>query len=153
MANGNCRVPGCVKQPVSRGLCGMHVYRATKGKPGPERDEAIKYALPPTRGPDRVVGTGEDRGGMALAGGTAELKKQVAKARRKNRQADAETDPLADAAIAAVTGFATVMGIRRVKHAQGFLFVGDDDTTIVLTKEGELREATLTVGNVLRLSE
>lgn len=42
-----CNVPDCDRTNIiGRGLCAKHYCRATKGKDGPEKDEALKYANP-----------------------------------------------------------------------------------------------------------
>lgn len=142
-----CRFPGCEKAAKARGLCETHLSRATRGA-GAFRKEAEKYLLPSTRGP-RAKSPGQR---ATPAKRTPEASADAAAGKPSKRKSPhAQMDErVVDARIATATELASWMGLKRYPLPIGFLLVDEkSDRRVILDKNGELREATLTIGNVL----
>lgn len=138
MANKrNCNVPGCNKQAgPSRGLCFMHYHRMIRGADKEAAAEAAKYADPPKR--RRRQSAAKPR----AAAGNSDNPGRTYRTPRAEKQSSAG----ADDRIAAITEFATGMGIPYLALGDGsFLFhqPGAGERVLILTKHGHLRPGEL----------
>lgn len=143
MGEKTCNVPGCEKPVSGRGLCGMHWFRATKGKDGPGKDEALRYANPP-RGKGARAKTADAKTPADKAADAAE-KRERSQPRRID-QAQARKAEKTDERIAAVTEFATAMGIEHIDYHGGRLYPCPKTGSFVfLTEFGNLQNAMLSL--------
>lgn len=144
MAEKTCNVPGCEKPVSGRGLCGMHWFRATKGKDGPAKDEALRYANPARGKGDKPESAGE-KTILDKAANAAEKREKSLP--RRIDQAQARKAEEADERIAAITEFATAMGIDHIDYHGGRLYpCPKTDNFIFLTESGNIQEGILNLG-------
>lgn len=140
MADKTCNVPGCEKPVSGRGLCGMHWFRATKGKDGPAKDEALRYANPSRRKAGGDAKTSSDKVEDAA-------EKRARNQPRRIDQAQARKAEKTDERIAAITEFATAMGIDHIDYHGGRLYpCPKTDNFIFLTEFGNIQEGILNLG-------
>jgi hypothetical protein len=126
-----CNVPDCGphKKLLGRGLCSKHYYYLKSPDPA-KRAEANKYAAPPKR-----------KGGKAAEPPAVPAGDPQA----------AETPPEADIRIAAITEFASALGIRHSEFGKGRLFTRPEwgERVLVLTEGGYLRWAGVNMEKAL----
>lgn len=145
-----CNVPGCGKDTFCRGLCATHYWRMKKGRNAAVRAEAEKYAeaskrpgkrKSATRQP-KPVSKPDERTAPAEGGTNVPPGKQY-------WGSDEFRERLAEERIAAVTEFATAVGIRSIDYEGGLLFLspGEDRQPLYLTPAGTLRHVKLTVSD------
>lgn len=173
-AEKQCTKPGCEKLIKSRGLCDTHLYQATRGKNESLKKELAPYLLPSrsrgkANGPvtpadmdnaaDRLVRGGANprtRQAPPASKRAEEAKKaratQARQVKGRRRAAKQEVrDVLTDARISTATELAAWLGLTRLPALGGFLLVDEqNDRRVLVDKNGELREVTLTLGSVLR---
>ncbi len=140
MGEKTCNVPECEKPVSARGLCGQHWHRAFRGKDGPAKDEAVKYMNPLIRkAPAKAAPP-------PVVSDAADLKRERGQAGRID-QAQARKSKEADERVAAITEFATAIGVEHIDYNGGRLYPCPKTGGFVfLTEGGNLQNAILSLG-------
>lgn len=167
----------CANLIKSRGLCDTHLYQALRGKdpvkkqwaekflkeaklktaPRPRNgapvsladvEASVKQSAPKKRAA-RFHDVDQPGGKTAAAQAKATQAKQV---KGRLRAAKQEVrDMIVDARISTATELASWMGLARVPALGGFLLIDEqNDRKLLVDKDGDLREVSLTIGNALQ---
>lgn len=172
-----CNVPDCGKPAYNgRGLCVTHYWRMKKGKAPADRAYLEKYANPSTRKPptpkpassiSRISQKAEklrkmrERKPQAKPAFDADdeiEETETRPAKRVNLSPDEMIQRIAEERIAAVSEFATALGLSHLDYDGGLLFAnvagdvkakleGGAIQPLYISQYGKLRYATLTMSD------
>ena len=121
MADGTCNVSDCDHPAKCRGLCVKHYWQLRKGKPSVQA-EAERYADPVKK--SRWNKRPGDKASEPRPPGSGQKR----------------SSPAADERIAAITEFATAIGIDRLGVSDGIVFHAGG-RTVFLDQAGRLHDA------------